>query len=167
VERQTIELIVGRIIPVLSYTTQLRYQVSAGIGPFDIQFLSSWPSVALPSFVSSQAYTLLSDPTRVTTVESATDACSGPSCLSMLIAGGVAGILPDPQSIPGNQTGGADTLIVEHEQCLQGDYWDLAPSDSNISSDNCTTWNNTIEAFSICVARSQSTPDNLIAGILF
>ena len=58
----------------------------------------------------------------------------------------------------------ADTVVINQEECLQGDYWSRS-SDEAFTTDNCHTWGSPTEAFMICIKQSDDDQNALIAGI--
>jgi hypothetical protein len=72
-------------------------------------------------------------------------------------------MFPNPQSMQ-NLRFNPDTVIVEGEQGLQVDYWNVAPEDANITSQNCHTWGAAYNSsvLSICLNSPDST--NFVAG---
>jgi hypothetical protein len=62
----------------------------------------------------------------------------------------------------------ADTVILDGEQGLHIDYWDVDPSDGVLDlKTDCRVWlsSNQIAGFMICVAPSKLNAGHLVAGI--
>jgi hypothetical protein len=94
--------------------------------------------------------------------------CSGSSnCESYFFSGGLQSLSPNPIFFRSTSPE-ADAIILEGEQGLHVDYWDVDPSDgkADVQTD-CLIWIGSSEAagFMICLAPSRLNANHLVAGI--
>lgn len=135
--------------------------MSAGVGVFNATFSAFWLPSVLAFQIAALVPFLFSD-TRLSYLTSSGD-CSGPGCVSYFFTGGMSSISPSPYMM--TQLSEADTFVVQAEQGLQVDYWNVSAGDVLTTSD-CRTWAVAHEGFMICISTSRLNQNNLIAGFL-
>ena len=150
----------GEVSLITTFTPVLQFPASAGIGLFNASFSNDYPQGTF-AFIF---YAWLSSPYEMTAPVSIVDpvVCSGPECFTYLYSIGISGISPHPDLITAASE--ADTVIVQGEQVLQVDYWNVSSAEDPFTADDCQLYGGTDYAFIICIKMSTLVDDSLIAG---
>ena len=155
----------GQVTSTTLYTPVVQFPASAGVAVFNVSLSKS--NVVLPSSLDLQLLTtvpnLFSNSLRTYGVNPSSNVCSGSSCSSYFFVGGLDVIFPSPFLLARPQ--GVDTVGVRGEQSLQGEYWNVSPSEAPMTTQDCQTWgSNAQEAFMLCIKSSSVYETSLIAG---
>ena len=151
----------GKVDTIKTFTHVSEFPVSAGIGLFNASFSSYWEPRVLAFHVASLVPILFHDTRSSHFTSSVTDGGSGSGGISYFYTGGMRAISPSPDTM--TQFPEADTFIVQGEQGLQVDYWNVSAGDVLTSAD-CRTWATEYLGFIICISTSKLNQNNLIAG---
>jgi hypothetical protein len=148
-------------VPSEIYTPVSQLSASAGLGAFTPSFAQSWGTQVLSFLVASEVSVLFYNFQNVYPVGPVTPSCFNNGCSSYLFSSGLLFVSPRPPSTLSSE---ADTVVINQEECVQGDYWS-GSSDEAFTTDNCHTWGSSTEAFMICIKQSNDDQNILIAGI--
>jgi len=99
----------------------------------------------------------LDDRTAVFSAEP--NACSGDMCSSFYLVGGLLLVSPWPSKM--TQLPEADSIILEREQILHIDFWEMSISNITVSQKDCRTWGGPAAALFFCIWNDQ---DRIHAG---
>ena len=89
-----------------------------------------------------------------------------PDCTSYFFVGGVESISPYPNSAWKTLASQADSILVNQEQGLQVDYWNMSSIEEDFPASACQTWSTPSGnwGFQICIKQSSLDGITLVAG---
>lgn len=146
-----------------AFTPVFQFPASAGIGEFNASFSNDYPPGVFAFDFYYSVSQLFTNADTSYDINPVANGCSGIGCQGVFLVAGVAGISPSPALR--TQSPEADTIIVQGEQGLQADFWNVSPAEDPLTSQDCQTWGDIEYAFMICSKSSSLDPNNLIAGI--